>query len=167
MTHALALSLSSELKRALDAEGSSEGQARARGLLVVIRQEAFTLASSIPWGAEDQGEGLAECTRCMTPGEACYLLFRMERGGTWALISYIPDAAPVRDKMLYSSSSATLKRTLGGGDTFALEVHWSSLEEAAIGPDQKSDQSHLLTATERLAIAEDRMVAMEQAHTAR
>eukprot|EP00966_Prymnesium_polylepis_P138115 3191291-Prymnesium_polylepis.1 len=81
-------------------------------------------------------------------------------------MSFVPDEAPVRDKMLLSSSAATLRRALGGGDTFTQEMHWSSLDDVALGGGPDEDQSEIMTATERLAIAEDRMVAMEQAESA-
>jgi len=67
--------------------------------------------------------------------------------------------------MLYSSSSATLRRALGGGDTFAREAHWSSLEEASLLSVEAEDQQAVMTATERMAIAEVRLVAMEQAQS--
>lgn len=39
----------------------------------------------------------------------------------WVFYSYVPDAAPVRSKMLYASSRATLVRVLGD-DHIALSI---------------------------------------------
>ena len=58
---------------------------------------------------------------------ACFVLFNMkgdsEADGKSVLIAWIPDAAKVRDKMLYSSSKEDLKKALGltsfAGDYFA------------------------------------------------
>eukprot|EP00999_Lentomonas_sp_LEN2_P002955 NODE_813_length_1175_cov_75.741412_g772_i0.p1 GENE.NODE_813_length_1175_cov_75.741412_g772_i0~~NODE_813_length_1175_cov_75.741412_g772_i0.p1 ORF type:complete len:365 (-),score=84.76 NODE_813_length_1175_cov_75.741412_g772_i0:79-1095(-) len=47
----------------------------------------------------------------------CYILMRLDaqtsQGYAWAFLCYVPDYAKVRDKMLYASTRATLKKTLG------------------------------------------------------
>ncbi|CAM9837470.1 unnamed protein product, partial [Phaeothamnion confervicola] len=51
----------------------------------------------------------------------CIFLFRLGQDGTssaarkWLLVAYVPDDAPVRQKMLYSSSRQDLKAALGQG----------------------------------------------------
>ena len=53
--------------------------------------------------------------------QPCYVLFRSderdEAGMTfrWILISWSPDSANVRQKMLYASTKATLRKEFGGG----------------------------------------------------
>ncbi|KAL8281071.1 hypothetical protein RQP46_006429 [Phenoliferia psychrophenolica] len=44
-----------------------------------------------------------------------YILYRLEPtpASQWVFYSYVPDAAPVRSKMLYASTRATLSRSLG------------------------------------------------------
>lgn len=47
----------------------------------------------------------------------CYILFRLDTktpiGHEWLLISYTPDTATIRQKMLYASTKATLKKEFG------------------------------------------------------
>lgn len=51
--------------------------------------------------------------------QPCYILFRLdsrdESGYEWIFISWSPDCAPVRQKMLYASTKATLKLEFGTG----------------------------------------------------
>lgn len=58
--------------------------------------------------------------------EPCYILYRLDStnnlGHEWVLITYVPDKAKVRHKMLYSSTKASLKMGLGGG-RFSQEIH--------------------------------------------
>lgn len=49
--------------------------------------------------------------------QPCYLLYRLDSknsfGYEWLFISWSPDSAPVRQKMLYASTKATLKQEFG------------------------------------------------------
>ncbi|XP_042209636.1 twinfilin-1-like isoform X1 [Homarus americanus] len=49
--------------------------------------------------------------------QPCYLLFRLDSeahgGYEWVLISWSPDDSPVREKMLYASTKATLRKEFG------------------------------------------------------
>lgn len=51
--------------------------------------------------------------------QPCYILYRLDsennQGYEWLLITYSPDNAPVREKMLFAATRATLKSTFGGG----------------------------------------------------
>ncbi|PIK54199.1 Twinfilin-1 [Apostichopus japonicus] len=50
---------------------------------------------------------------------SCYILYRLDEklgdSYLWIFIYYIPDTAPVRDKMLYASTKSTMKQEFGGG----------------------------------------------------
>lgn len=52
--------------------------------------------------------------------QPCYLLYRFDTknssGFDWLLISWSPDTAPVRQKMLYASTKATLKQEFGSSN---------------------------------------------------
>lgn len=47
----------------------------------------------------------------------CYIFFRLDKkssiGYEWLLISYTPDTAKIREKMLYASTKATMKKEFG------------------------------------------------------
>eukprot|EP01095_Lingulamoeba_sp_RSL-Kostka_P002794 TRINITY_DN13711_c0_g1_i1.p1 TRINITY_DN13711_c0_g1~~TRINITY_DN13711_c0_g1_i1.p1 ORF type:complete len:342 (+),score=143.87 TRINITY_DN13711_c0_g1_i1:51-1076(+) len=61
----------------------------------------------------------------------CYILFRGENlgaNGQWVLVSYVPDGAPVKSRMLYASTRDLLKRQLGYS-FFADEIHGSNEDE--------------------------------------
>lgn len=51
--------------------------------------------------------------------EPCYVLYRLDtqnaQGYEWIFISWSPDQSPVRQKMLYAASRATVKKEFGGG----------------------------------------------------
>ena len=72
-------------------------------------------------------KGLATCQRryaCHSPislpeGAPCYMLFRLDTtnnlGYEWLFIAWSPDDSPVRQKMLYSATRASIKKEFGGG----------------------------------------------------
>jgi len=51
--------------------------------------------------------------------QPCYILFRLEsktnNGFEWLLFTWSPDSSPIRQKMLYASTKATLKKEFGAG----------------------------------------------------
>uniref|UniRef100_A0A4W4EJM1 Twinfilin n=1 Tax=Electrophorus electricus TaxID=8005 RepID=A0A4W4EJM1_ELEEL len=53
------------------------------------------------------------------PQEPCYILYRLDsqnaQGYEWLFISWSPDHSPVRQKMLYAATRATVKKEFGGG----------------------------------------------------
>ncbi|CAM1314059.1 TWF1 (predicted) [Pycnogonum litorale] len=56
---------------------------------------------------------------CVEERQPCYLLYRLdskhEGSYRWLFISWSPDFSPVREKMLYASTKATLKKEFGNG----------------------------------------------------
>lgn len=62
----------------------------------------------------------------------CYILFRLDEqtplGYAWMLISWVPEAASVRQKMLYASTKATLKTEFGSAH-IKQEFHATQLDE--------------------------------------
>ncbi|ODM92108.1 Twinfilin-1 [Orchesella cincta] len=65
--------------------------------------------------------------------QPCYVLFRLDSkdnaGYNWLLFTWSPDNSPVRQKMLYASTKATLKNEFGAAQ-IKEEVFATSLEEA-------------------------------------
>ncbi|CAB1315370.1 unnamed protein product [Coregonus sp. 'balchen'] len=51
--------------------------------------------------------------------EPCYILYRLDsqnaQGYEWLFIAWSPDQSPVREKMVYAATRATLKKEFGGG----------------------------------------------------
>ncbi|XP_041976649.1 twinfilin [Aricia agestis] len=65
----------------------------------------------------------------------CYILYRFDStnslGHEWLLLSWSPDSAPVRQKMLYASTKATLKQEFGSAH-IKDEMHATVKEEVSL-----------------------------------
>lgn len=65
----------------------------------------------------------------------CYILYRLDAktslGYAWLLISWVPDGATIRQKMVYASTKATLKTEFGSAH-ITEELHATSLEETTL-----------------------------------
>uniref|UniRef100_A0A8D3AZM6 Twinfilin n=1 Tax=Scophthalmus maximus TaxID=52904 RepID=A0A8D3AZM6_SCOMX len=59
------------------------------------------------------------CSNMLVLGEPCYILYRLDsqnaQGYEWIFISWSPDQSPVKQKMLYAATRATVKKEFGGG----------------------------------------------------
>ncbi|XP_064551059.1 twinfilin [Drosophila montana] len=65
----------------------------------------------------------------------CYILYRLDAkiplGYGWLLISWTPDTASIRQKMVYASTKATLKTEFGSA-YISEELHATTLEETTL-----------------------------------
>lgn len=106
------LSASSDLHTAFQDLVSTPSQ---RGLLVTISNESLlplqTLTSSSPSFLDD----LSLLTPHLKSTTPLYILLRLyaERADGFVAITYVPDAAPVRQKTLFASTRLALVRELG------------------------------------------------------
>lgn len=151
-----------------------EQQAAPRGLRALkvrIVDELFTLVGEAPWASESAADDFAAARAALLrEGEACYVVFRPEAGGGWTLMSFVPDSANVREKMLYSSGRNALRAALNaGGNRIAAEVHWAGLDEAELeaAPPGEAErvaaERGLMTATEKLYVDGTKLEAIEAA----
>lgn len=84
------------------------------GLLVTISSEALTPVTTLPATSKDFGNNLAQLSPHLRPDEALYILLRRYNDAPRLVaITYVPDAAKVRQKMLFASTRLTLTRELG------------------------------------------------------
>lgn len=122
------LQLSGELERAfVDAQSG-----RVRFVKAQIEGESFVLAGS----AAATSDPSADVTQLvdggalsLRAGEAAFVLLCPDVGVSalrWVLLAFVPEAASVRDKMLYSSSRESLKKQLGQ-NYFVGEFHATEL----------------------------------------
>lgn len=90
-----------------------------RLIKVIIEDEQLVLgASQEPVGRWDQDYDRAVLP-LLDAQEPCYLLFRLDsqnaQGFEWLFLAWSPDNSPVRLKMLYAATRATVKKEFGGG----------------------------------------------------
>ncbi|KAJ8920089.1 hypothetical protein NQ315_011744 [Exocentrus adspersus] len=76
--------------------------------------------------------------------QPCYILFRLDTknssGYEWLFISWSPDTSPVRQKMLYASTKATLKQEFGSSQ-IKEELHGTVLSDVTLNGYQKHKKS--------------------------
>ncbi|XP_072136898.1 twinfilin-2 isoform X3 [Mobula birostris] len=104
--------------------------------------------------------------------QPCYILYRLDsqnaQGYEWLFISWSPDYSPVRQKMLYAATRATVKKEFGGGH-IKDELFGTIKEDICLGGYQKHVQSRLgpapLTAAEeelkQIKINEGKMIQVK------
>ncbi|SCZ90058.1 BZ3500_MvSof-1268-A1-R1_Chr9g10693 [Microbotryum saponariae] len=123
----------------------------ARIIKIVIDQE--TLISAAQVDAQGSDEQDFELLGPLGEDESpCFLLYRNRTPESWLFISYVPDASPVRSKMLYASSRQSFVRALGDS-RFSSSIFASTKDEltfAAYRNHLKAQQSSApLTAREQ------------------
>lgn len=115
MSHQTGIQANSDLKTFF----SKCKDGRIRVLKVEIENEELVLGES----SEARGSWEDDYDRYVLPllesQQPCYLFYRLdsqnELGFEWIFICWSPDNSPVRQKMLYASTKATLKKEFGGG----------------------------------------------------
>ncbi|KAJ1871722.1 Twinfilin-1 [Coemansia sp. RSA 990] len=76
-----------------------------------VAGESVELITTLPQQGEFL-EDLAQVPAMLSNTEPSYLLIRLD-ANKWLFATYVPDAAPVRSKMLYASTKATVAKALG------------------------------------------------------
>lgn len=99
-----------------------ESRSRYRMIKVVISNEELTLELSKETVGDWKQDWDKMVLRSIDNDEPCYLLYRLDdKDGDafrWILISWSPDSSSVRNKMLYASTKASLKKEFGGGHIY-------------------------------------------------
>ncbi|XP_028813467.1 twinfilin-1a [Denticeps clupeoides] len=90
-----------------------------RLLKIVIENEQLVLGSTKP-AARGWEQDYDSCILPMLDHDMpSYILYRLDssnnQGYEWVFIAWSPDHSPVRHKMLYAATRATLKKEFGGG----------------------------------------------------
>jgi twinfilin-like protein len=84
------------------------------GLLVTISSETLTPLATLPRSSPDFSSNLQQLAPYLKPDEPLYILLRRHDNAPRLIaVSYVPDAAKVRQKMLFASTRLTLTRELG------------------------------------------------------
>nr|XP_020651165.1 twinfilin-1 [Pogona vitticeps] len=90
-----------------------------RFLKIVIENEQLIVGcSKKPHGSWEEDYD-AFVLPLLEDKQPCYILYRLDsqnaQGYEWIFIAWSPDHSPVRQKMLYAATRATLKKEFGGG----------------------------------------------------
>lgn len=124
-------------------------------LLATIANEQLVPGELIPSSSEDFLDNLSALSSYIQPKEALYLLLRRSPTPTgFVAVTYVPNAAPVRQKMLFASTRLTLVRELGterfGEQLFVTEAQeltkegWQKHEQhAALAPPLTEEETVL------------------------
>ncbi|KAF8576390.1 actin depolymerizing protein [Ramaria rubella] len=83
-----------------------------RFLKLAIRDELIVLDSTTP-AQGDLSSDLNTLQDLLQHDSPAYVLAKLDDPAQWLAITYVPDSARVRDKMLYASTRATLMKSLG------------------------------------------------------
>lgn len=97
-------------------------------LLATIFDEQVKLSDIIE-GSSSLEDDFEQLKSTVTDSEPKYIIIKHESNNSlYTFISYVPDYAAVKDKMLYASSKNTLTRQLGS-EFFNNLLFWNSIEE--------------------------------------
>lgn len=120
---------------------------------VTIENEELTLAAQIESKGTWEDDFRKNINKLLENDQPTYVMCRLDGksdtgGYRWLLLSWSPDDSPVRQKMLYASTKATLRQEFGGGH-IAREAHASALDDLDSVVKEKSPGP--LTTEEELA----------------
>ncbi|GAB7349800.1 hypothetical protein MBLNU459_g0513t2 [Dothideomycetes sp. NU459] len=105
------ISASQELHDAFNTLVSSSSQ---RGLLATIQNESLVPSTTLASSADFKSD-LSSLQSHLTPTAALYVLLKLDGAAAdgYVAVTYVPDTAPVRQKMLFAATRLTLVRELG------------------------------------------------------
>ncbi|KAF7556869.1 hypothetical protein G7Z17_g1117 [Cylindrodendrum hubeiense] len=84
------------------------------GLIATIERESLVTVATIPSSSSSFNDNLASLQPHIKSNVALYLILRRyDSAPRFLAITYVPDEAPVRQKMLFASTRLTLVRELG------------------------------------------------------
>ncbi|KAL8221375.1 UNVERIFIED_CONTAM: Twinfilin-1 [Gekko kuhli] len=115
MSHQTGIQASEDVKETF--AGARNGQYRL--LKIVIENEQLIVGSVKQPGESWEKDYDYFVLPLLEDKQPCYILYRLDsqnaQGYEWIFIAWSPDHSPVRQKMLYAATRATLKKEFGGG----------------------------------------------------
>jgi len=112
MSHQTGISASVELTEVFrDARTSAE----IRTIKISIVDEQLVCDTSVTKQSDSWQDDFDDSTTSLLKENSpCYLLVMLSKKDEWAFITYSPDEAPTREKMIYAATRATMKSEFGG-----------------------------------------------------
>ena len=138
------ISVSKELQDAFNNFVSTPSQ---RGLVVGIQSEALTPLHTLPSNSTDFFSDLSGLPALLQKDVAAYIILRRYQNAPdgYVAVTYVPDTAPVRQKMLFASTRLTLVRELGT-ERFRESIFVTEMKELEPQGWEKHDASGALKA---------------------
>ncbi|XP_073951119.1 twinfilin actin binding protein [Choristoneura fumiferana] len=131
MSHQTGIQANAELKKHFNK--CREGKIRV--MKISIENEQLTLAKYLPTKGSWEQDFDKYLPGMIVDDMPCYLLYRFDTtnsvGHEWLLLSWSPDDSPVRHKMLYASTKATLKQEFGSAH-IKDEMHATTKSEVSL-----------------------------------
>ncbi|KAI0882018.1 actin depolymerizing protein [Annulohypoxylon maeteangense] len=116
------------------------------GLLVTITGESLTPKETLTGASSNFSSNLSKLTPHLKPDEALYILLRRHDTAPYLIaVTYVPDSAKVRQKMLFASTRLTLVRELGS-EHFRETIFATMAEELSVAGFEKHDRHSELEA---------------------
>jgi len=122
MSSTTTIELSADLKSLWTANLSSG----VRAIICAITNEVLVLKETVE-GSSSRDTDFGSLMSIVNASEPCFVLFR-DSGSKWIFISFVPDKASVRDKMLYASANTNIRKQFGD-DNFVQAARLSLLSE--------------------------------------
>lgn len=138
------ISVSKELHEAFNELVTSPDQ---RGLIATIQSERLEPQNVLPSSSADFFADLPSLPTLLSSNQAAYIILRRYQNAPdgYVAVTYVPDAAPVRQKMLFASTRLTLLRELGA-EKFRESVFVTEMRESEREGWEKHDASGALKA---------------------
>ncbi|XP_055303825.1 twinfilin-like [Sitodiplosis mosellana] len=131
MSHQTGIKANDELLKAFSK--SKEGNTRV--IKASIEKEQLTLAAEVEVNEDWEKDYKNLVEPLIEENTPCYIFFRLDSkssiGYEWLLMSYTPDTATIRHKMLYASTKATMKKEFGSPH-IKEEYHATSQRETTL-----------------------------------
>jgi twinfilin-like protein len=132
MSHSSGISVSSGL---LERFAAARTSGDVRWIKAVIREESVEYVTDHP-NSGDLEKDFRSFASVLEPKEPCYILFRLEDAASssstnvqrWLFVTYAPDVAKVKEKMLIASTRDNAKKQLGY-NYFSTELYGAKKEE--------------------------------------
>jgi twinfilin-like protein len=149
--------LKSAIKKAL------EGHVRM--LKVVIEGESLQMAKTTDPNSKWDEDFDESVLPVLEEKSACYIFYRLDDKDShdnyrWLFMAFTPDDAPVRQKMTYSATKATIKKEFGGG-VIKDEMFGTTKDDLSLSGYRKHLQS--LEAPPPLSMAEQELLEVKEA----
>lgn len=131
MSHQTGIQANADLKKYI----SKCRDGKIRVLKVTIENEQLQMAKNYQTKHSWEQDFDKYVPSLVIDEQPCYILYRFDSknslGYEWLLLSWSPDSAPVRQKMLYASTKATLKQEFGSAH-IKDEMHATVKEEVCL-----------------------------------